>query len=421
MRRLLVSLLPLSCAVVVPLAAAQDLETAIADALAYSPAMEAAAADEKAAEAGVDRARTERNPLLRVEGSIGTGRIDNNGFFGFTADDTTPLALQATGEFPLFTGGRVSAAIDQARGGLEIAQQQSEQARLQTVVDTVSAYSDVLASRKLAARYGKLVDALSEVERQAGLRFQTGEIPNTDLAQARARKAEGDAGLAQAEGRRKSAEARYQRLTGKAAGDLAPLPAPPATPATLDDAVDLALQANPALQQAQGAVRVAKAGARAARAEGLPTVGAFAEAARVKDQFFPDYRANSVSVGIRGRWTLWAGGRVQTQTRKADAELSAAEARARGAGLAVEGMVIDAWQGLVTANRMAEATTLRSAAAEEALRSTRLEAQVGEKPTLAVLDAEREALEAEAGRIEAEGMRLVAAYRLNALTGSIAP
>ncbi|MCP5404192.1 MAG: TolC family protein, partial [Novosphingobium sp.] len=221
--------------------------------------------------------------------------------------------------------------------------------------------------------------------------------------------------------RRKSAEARFERLTGTPAQQLDPLPGPPVTPASLDEAIDLALESNPALQQAQGAVRVAKAGARAARAEGLPAIGAFAEAARVRDQFFPDYRANSVSVGIRGRWTLWGGGRVATQTRKADAEMTAAEARARGARLAVEGMVIDAWQGLLTAGRMAEATALRSAAANDALRSTRLEAQVGEKPTLAVLDAEREALEAEASRIEAEGMRLVAAYRLNALTGTLAP
>jgi len=420
-RHILLSFVPLFSLVAIPQAAAQDLQTAITDALAHSPAMDEAAAQEAAAKAGLDRAKSEANPLLRVEGSVGTGRIDNGGFFGFTAANTTPLALQATGEMPLFTGGRISAAVDQARGGLEIARLQSEQARLQTVVNAVSTYADVLASRKLAARYRKLVDALVEVERQAGLRFESGEIPNTDLAQARARKAEGDAGLAQAEGRRISAEARYERLTGKPAGELAALPGPPPTAASLDEAMDLARKANPALQQAEHAVDVARAGTRAARAEGMPTIGAFAEAARVKDQFFPNYRANSLAVGIRGRWTLWAGGRVLTQTRKADAELTAAQARARGAGLAVEGMVIDAWQGLQTASRMAEATRLRASAADEALRSTQLEAKVGQKPTLAVLDAEREALEAEASRIESEGMRLVAAYRLNALTGMIAP
>ena len=62
----------------------------------------------------------------------------------------------------------------------------------------------------------------------------------------------------------------------------------------------------------------------------------------------------------------------------------------------------------------------KSDAAAEALRGTRLEAQVGAVPTLAVLDAEREAVEAEAALIEAEGMRHVAAWRLKALTGEVA-
>ncbi len=260
--------------------------------------------------------------------------------------------------------------------------------------------------------------ALDETVRQAGLRFRAGDIAAPELAQAKARQAEAAAGLAQAEGRRISAEAAFRRLTGKPAGDLAAWPALPPTPPSLDAALDLARQSNPAIKQARAAVDVARAGSRAARAEGMPTVGAFAEAAHVRDQFFPGYRADSVSVGVRGRWTLWAGGRVAAQTRAADADLAAGDARLRQADQALEGMVIDAWQGLVTARRMAEAGALRHAAAAEALRGTRLEAQVGAKPVLAVLDAEREAIEAEAALIEAEGGQQVAAWRLNALTGS---
>lgn len=415
-------LLPLLAALLLPFAAsAQDLEGTIAAALAHSPVLEATKAEEAAARAQLDRAKAEANPLLRVEGSVGTGRIDNGGFFGLTADDVTPLALQATGEVPLFAGGRIAAAVDQARGGSEIAQLRSEQARLQTIVDAVSAHAGVLAARKLVARYERLVGALAETERHAELRFQVGDVPSTDVAQARARTAEGVAGLAEAQGRLASAEARYRRLTGKSAAELAPLPAPPPTPATLDEAVDGALAANPALQQAEKAISVARAGVRAAKAEALPTIGAFAEAAHVRDQFFPGYRADSYAVGLRGRWTIFAGGRVASQTRKAEAELAASDARARDAREQVEAMAIDAWQGYQTARRMVEASALRSAAAEEALRSTRLEAQVGAKPTLAVLDAEREAVAAEAARIEAEAMRLVGAYRLNALTGMLAP
>lgn len=419
MRRLFLPLIPLSCALATPPVAAQDLAAALADALANAPAVAEAEAGRAAANARLDRARAEGNPLLRVEGSVGTGRIDNGGFFGITADDVNPLAVQATAEMPLYAGGRIASAVDQARGGAEVARLATEQARLQTMVQAVAAYAGVLASRKLEDRFARLTTELREVERQAGLRFRVGEIASPEVSQARARRAEAEAGFAEAQGRRISAEAAYERLTGKTPGALAPLPALPPAPATLDEALDMARTGNPALKQAEAGVAVARAGTRAARAEGLPTIGAYAEAAHIRDQFFPDYRADTVAVGLRGRWTLFAGGRVASQVRAADADLAGAQARERQAGLSLDGMVIDAWQGLITAGRVVEASRLRHEAAAEALRGIRLEAQVGAKPTLDVLDAEREAVTAEAALIEAEGMRHVAAWRLNALTGTL--
>ena len=417
MRRSAALLVTAFCALAAPTASAQDLAAAIADALAQSPSLDEAQAGEAAASARLDQARAQRNPLLRLEGSAGVGRIDNGGFFGISADDVTPLALQAAAEMPLFAGGRVGSAIQQAGAGRDMARLQAEQARLQTVVRAVGTYAEVLTARRLEDRFRQLADALTETERQARLRFEAGEIASSDLAQARARRAEGAARLAQAEGRRHSAEAAFARLTGKPATDLAPLPAPPTVPASLDQALDLARAGNPALLQAEAATRAADAGARAARAEALPTVGAYAEAAHVRDQFFPDYRADSVAVGIRGRWTLFSGGRTSAATRAASADADASDARLRQARLDTDGAMIDSWQGLQSAAKVVEASRLRSAATAEALRSRRLEAKVGAVPLLAVLDAEREAVEAEAALIEAEGMRLVMAWRVNALTG----
>lgn len=420
MRRFILPLFALSCALAAPSARAQDLAAAITDALANAPALAEANSGEAAANARLDRARAESNPLLRVEGSYGAGRIDNGGFFGITADNVTPLALQAVAEMPIYAGGRIASAMDQARGGAQMARFGAEQARLQTIILAVSTYTEVLTARKLEASFNQLVAELTETERQAQLRFRAGEIASSDLAQTRARKAETDAGFAQAQGRRASAEAAFQRLTGKPAGDLAALPALPPIPPTLDQALDMARASNPALLQAKAGVDVARAGVRSAKADGLPSIGAFAEAAHVRDQFFPGYKADSLAVGVRGRWTLWAGGRVVAQTRAADADLDGSEARLRQADQALEAMVIDAWQGLVTARRMTEASQLRRDAAAEALRGTRLEAQVGAKPTLAVLDASREAIEGEAALLQAEAMQTVAAWRLNALTGNLA-
>lgn len=424
MRLPVLALLPLLALLPVPAVRAQaageqDLAGAIADALATAPALAEAQAGEAAARARLDRARTERNPLLRIEGSVGAGRIDNGGFFGLAADDVTAVGVQTTAELPLFAGGRIASAIAQARGGAQIALLQAEQARLQTIVGAVGSYVGVLGARRLEERFVRLAQALREAERQAGLRYAAGEIASSDLALSRARRAEAEAGLAEAEGRRRSVEAAFERLTGKAPGALRPLPPLPATPETLDAARERARAVNPALAQAEQGVLVARAGRRGAAAEGLPTVGAFAEAAHVRDQFFPGYRADSVAVGIRGRWTLFAGGRVAAQIRAADADLAAAEARERQTRLAIDGEVIDAWQALRTGGRVVAAARLRHAAAAEALRGTRLEAQVGARTMLALLDAEREAIEAEAALVAAEGMEQVAAWRLNALTGNI--
>lgn len=419
-RHLLIAPFALGCAGLPCAVAAQDLPATIAAALDHAPQRDAAAASEAAARARLDQARAERNPSLAVEGSAGAGRIDPGGFFGLTAANTTPVAVQATAQLPLWAGGRTGAAIDQAKGGVGIARQQAEQVRLATVIGAVSAYSEVLAARQIDLRFERTVTELAEVERQAQLRFKAGEIAMSDLAQARARKAEAEAGAAAAHGRRIAAEARYRRLTGLTPGDLGPLPPPPPIPASLDEALDRARATNPLLLQAHEGVRVAEAAVRGARAQGMPTVGLYSEAAHVRDQFFPGYKADAVSVGVRGRWTIWAGGRVAAQTRAADAEVAAARANERAADQALEGAVIDAWQGYRTAGQVAEAASLRALAAEETLRSTRLEAQVGAKPMLAVLDAEREASEAEAARIEADGQRLVAAWQLNALSGTLA-
>ena len=126
-----------------------------------------------------------------------------------------------------------------------------------------------------------------------------------------------------------------------------------------------------------------------------------------------------MTVGVRGRWTLWAGGRVGAKIAEADAQVSGAEAQARAARDEIDSAVIAAWTGLKTAHRMVAASAERKAAAAEALRSTQLEAKVGQKPVLAVLDAEREAITAEAAQIEAEGQRLIAAWQLNALAGRL--
>jgi outer membrane protein len=79
----------------------------------------------------------------------------------------TPRAAQMTVEQPLFTGGRVSAGIDQARAGIAGAEAGQTGMRSQLVMAVTQAYGDVLTAARMVDLYGRLVTQTTEIERQA--------------------------------------------------------------------------------------------------------------------------------------------------------------------------------------------------------------------------------------------------------------
>jgi len=403
--------------VVCSAAQATTLDEALAAAIAHAPEIAAADADADAAKARLEQAKAGRLPTATLSGTIGYGRLDPRGFFGLGAANVTPRAAQLTVEQPLFTGGRVSAGVDQARAGIVGAEAGQVGMRSQLVMAVTQAYGDVLTAAHMVDLYGRLVIQTTEIERQARLKFRAGESPSTDVSQASARLAEARAGLARAEGMRVSSVAHFRNLTGLEPVDLQPLPSNPVLPATLDEAMDAATRNNPALAQSEASLRAAQAAARGARAERLPTVGAFVEGATVRDQFFPDYRADSATVGIRARWELFSGGRVSGKVAETDSSVRAADARARAMRMQVEEQVISAFQDVRTAQLVEQAATEQAAAAAQALDSITQEVRVGMKPQLDLLDAERESIAAEAGAARAATDRIVAAYRLLSLMG----
>ena len=398
-------------------AQAMTLDEAIAAAVNHAPEIEAAHADADATEARIKEARGDGLPTATLSGTIGYGRLDPQGFFGLPADNVTPRAAQLTIEQPLFMGGRVSAGIAQAIAGNDAAHAGETMTRSQIVVATVQAYGDVLTTHRMVDLYAQMVGQMEEIQRQARLRFKEGESPSTDVAQATARLAEAQAVLEGARGLAVSADARFANLTGLAPKNLATVPTSPVFPASLDEALDSARANNPALAQAEAALDAAQAGARGARAERLPTVAAFAEGSTIRDQSFPNYRADSATVGVRARWQLFSGGRVSAKIAESDSAVRAAEARLRAARFAVDEQTISAFQGARAAILVEHAAASQAHAAAQARDSIRHEVRVGMKPQLDMLNAEREATAAAVSEIKARGDRIVAAYRLLALIG----
>jgi outer membrane protein len=413
MKRLAALLLGLAA---VP-AGAVTLDEAIAAALAHDPSITIADATRDAADGRLTQARSGGRPQVSVQGSVGVGQLDMLGFFGLGSAGVTPATAQVAVEQTLYNGGRVAAAAAGAKAGVAAAEAGRSNARGQLAAVVAAAYGDVLTTSSMRASWRRLLDETVEIERQAQLRFRAGESPSTDVAQAAARRAEAEAGLAGAEGAAEAARAHYRNLVGEEPLQLAPLPSGPAAPATLDDAVALAAATSPVVAEAEAALKAAEAAHRGARAERLPTVGAFAEAGLVRDQFFPDYSANAATVGVRASWQIYNGGRADGRVTETSAEARVAEARLRAARQQVEEQTITLYEGLRSARLVAIAAARQAEASEQARVSVAHEVRVGLKPQLALLDAEREALVAAARAAQARANSVITAYRLAAIIG----
>ncbi|MFA5989458.1 MAG: TolC family protein [Sphingomonas sp.] len=395
----------------------QSLDVVINDAVAHSPALRAASARADVARAGVELARAERAPFATAEGQIGAGRIDPQGFFGLAAEDVVPRSARATVEYPLFSGGRTGAAIRQATSNAETADLQSRMALLELRVQVVESYAQAIAATQTIARYDMLIRALNEALRHARLKFEAGNGSSTEIAQAQARHAEAQAGLSGARGQLAGALSQLAALAGHPVVINAALPPSPPVPLSGEAATALALKDNPLVLAAAKQVDAARARADGAHAERLPTLGAYAEAATVRDQFFPGYKADSASAGLRARWTFFSGGRTNAKERAAAAGLRAAQADADYARQTVGQQAIMVYEAMISGRAVAQAASARLSASEAALRDTVLEVKAGAKPLLAQLDAEREVIEAQAAQAQADGQLLVAIYRLRAIAG----
>lgn len=399
-------------------ASAMTLPEAIALARRANPGLAEARAQSDAASARLAQARAGRLPSLTLSGESASGTTDLGGFFGFGQSDVSPRGASLQLRQPLFSGGGVSAAIDQAGEGRAAALAQVGGATAQLSADVAAAYVGVLSAQDMLALGQAQVVQMGTIAAQAELRFKGGEVPRTDLDQARARQAETRAGLARAEGQLASRRAHFVAVVGAEPNALeSPDVVASALPPSLDEAVSLAAQSSPLVLAAQATERAAQAGVRYARAERLPSLALTATASTARDQFFPGYSADGVTVGVQGRWTLFSGGAATGRIDEAGAMLRIAQSRVDAAHAQVREAVIGAWCDLATARAVLLAATDQASAAGSALNSVRNEVRVGQKPILDLLDAEREALSAQSVLVAARGDVTVSVYRLKALLG----
>ncbi|PLK22593.1 type I secretion protein TolC [Porphyrobacter sp. TH134] len=371
------------CLLITALAApaqAQTLVEAIADAYASNPELAEAGARQDALAEAPEQARAAGRPTVELDAGLQTGTGDRGD-------------LTVTSRLPLWTGGRVSAAIRTAEAEVDAGRERLREREAAVLESVVSAYADILFAQE-AERIARIgIERLDRQVEEAQVRFDSGQATLTDVAQLEAQRAGIVGSLADAQAALGRARADYLAVVGQEPEVLESGAAlPRALPPDLASARTIAEAENPRLLERAALSAAARARIGAARAERAPNLDLLAtggQASGLGGGGIASQFERFGTVGVAFRLPLLTGGFVPSRIREAQANARAEEfavdAARREAIRATDG----AWASLRGAQQRLEASRQALQSAEIALNGVRAEYELGLRNTLDLLIAEQ--------------------------------
>src|SRR6185312_4309269 len=198
----------------------------------------------RAADEAVPIANAGYLPKVSATANIGIERAETsivgvNSGAANSADVTLkPRGYGISANETVFNGNQTVNSIRQAESKVFGAREQLRNTEQNTLLSGVTAYMDVLQDTAILDLDRNNVEVLKEQLRETRDRFTVGEVTRTDVAQAEASLATGEATALQAEATLQGAVARYRQVIGDQPTRLAPVkPIMRPLPKTLPEAI----------------------------------------------------------------------------------------------------------------------------------------------------------------------------------------
>jgi outer membrane protein len=404
---------------------AQTLQDAAAAAYRNNPTMAEARLGVRAARENRVQARAGYLPQIDATAEYGVRRSETDevnplgGANFHREEDLTPgsASLRAVGE--IYTGGRRRAQSQQARASVNSAQEGLRLAEQRVLLATVTAYSDVLRDEEIVRIRRSYTEGLGEDLHGAQRRLDVGDVTRTDVAQAQARLARAEAGELVAQANLQGSRGNYEAVVGEAPGTLAPVPAPPAVPGALDEALQNAERANPRLLQARLDEESARAQVGIERSALRPDVAVIGALNHADNQSAIDDRSDSAQLTARLAVPLYEGGFNSSRVRQSRINVERAQQRTESLRREILSDVVSAWHDLAAARQVVDAARVQLQADEAALSGVRREQGLGLRSTLDVLNAQQELLDSRLSLARAERDAFVGAFELLTAIGAL--
>lgn len=384
-------------------ASAETLRDAIAEAYRNNPSLKAEQADARAADEVVAQAKAQYGPSINARGSYG---YTENRFVpstiagkqnGFGTEYSVTLSQ------PLFTSGRLTANLEQARAGQGIGRESMRAASLNLLSDVVAVYVGVLRDQQLVEIAQQNVDILDGQLEQTNARFKARFATATDLTQTENRLAFGRAQLEIARGNLLSSRNSYRNVVGHYPGPLEPVMPLPRLPETLDDAIVIADRQNPNLEIARLSQAASRALLGAARANRGPNVSLDASVSRSPLSVESDsLRQISSTAQVTVTMPIYTSGLLEARVREVLQINDADNQRVEQASRDVREQVASLWDQISAVRRAIPIYHTAVLAAEKAVDGVRKQQAAGQATSLDVLDTTRDLLNSRTAEIQAE-------------------
>ena len=406
----------------VSIALAETMSGALSKSYAYSPDLNLQRAATRAADEGVPRATAGWRPTVTATSTMGalvTRTIDTGKLK--TDSNTIPRTNGVSVTQTLYNGGRTGNTVRQAETTVLQSRETLRQSEQDVLTSGSTAYMNVLRDTALLQLQTNNVEVLQQQLKQTEDRFQVGEVTRTDVAQAQASLAQGQASAATARFNLQNSIAAYRQVIGEQPRNLEPArPVEPLLPRSLETAMEMAQKQHPKIQAALHAVDVAALNVTIQEGALLPTLSATGTATVNRDvSGYNNYQNTSYSAVASLSVPLYEGGATYAGVRQAKELLGQARLTADQQRELIRSTVTAAWGAFQTTKLQIQSYQAQVRANEIALEGVREEAKVGQRTTLDVLNAQQTLLNSRVNLVTAQRDQVVTSYGLLAATGQL--
>ena len=410
------------CASVAALpASGETISNALARAYNGNPDLNRTRAHTRGSDEAVARAKAGFRPQVSGTGSLGYNYANENVFGAMFVGSSFPTEAGLTVTQNLFNGNQTVNGVRQAESQVLQSREQIRTTEQTTLQNGATAYMNALRDAAVLELNRSNILILEEQLRQTRDRYGVGEVTFTDVAQTTASLARARSNFYGSRSNVGRSAAAFREVIGDNIGRLeAARPVDELLPATIEEAIAVALTEHPLIQAALHEADAAQLQVQINEAQLYPTLNLTGNVQQAnQNQGTPQNHLFNGSVLAQFSVPIYSGGATSASVRQAKEAQAEARLTVDIQRDTVRANVITAWGVLQSTKAVIQSSRAEVKASELALQGVRDEAKVGQRTTLDVLTAQQMLLNARVGLVSAERDRVVASYAVLGAIGRL--